>query len=99
MPVYSEKFLLTQVGRSMAIHHDPPHGVRRKSTARHGLFSGVKGRMVVMRVCAPDREDEYVHVEQDADQPAFAVRDGYGGSVWWEWTSPQLPVPRDFKDE
>ena len=98
MPVYSDKFLLTQIGRSMAIHYEPPHGVRRKSTVKGGLFVGVKDRMLVMRSSAPGRDDEFVHVDQEADQPAFATRDHYG-SVWWEWTSPQRPVPSDFKDE
>jgi hypothetical protein len=95
----SDKFLETQVGRSMAIHYDPPPHVRRRSTVRGGLFAGVKHGALVMRVTTPGGEEELLHVERDADQPAFAMPDGYGGSVWWEWTSPQRPLPPGFQDE
>jgi hypothetical protein len=98
MPVYSDKFLETQIGRSIAIHYDPPHGVRRKSTVEHGMFMGVKDGMLVVRVRKPGEEEYSLHVEQDADQPAFARRNA-NGSVWWEWTSPQRPLPPGFKDE
>jgi ribosome maturation factor RimP len=94
MPVYSDKFLLTQIGRGVAVHFDQPRWQtgRHKRRTTHGLLAGVEGRMLVVKV----HGEEYpVRVEVDADQPAFATRDG----IWWEWTSPQRPLPPGFQDE
>ncbi len=94
MAVYGDKFLLTQIGRSVAIHFDQPRwqtGYHKRRVTR-GLLTGVEGTLMIVSV----HGQEYpTRVERDADQPAFATRDG----VWWEWTSPQLPVPPDFQDE
>lgn len=97
MTIYSEKFMRTQVGRSVAIHHEPPDGERRKSTIQNGYLMDVKDRMLVVRVA---NQEHPVHVDMDADQPAFARRDRSGGwSVWWSWESPQKPLPPGFADE
>ncbi len=94
MAVYSDKFLQTQIGRSIAIHYDQPKWQtgRHRSTVQHGLLIGTEGLRIIVKV----HGEEYpTRVEMDADQPAFATREG----VWWEWTSPQRPIPPNFKDE
>jgi hypothetical protein len=97
MPAYGPKFLHTQIGRAIEIHFEPPHGARRKAVVKGGSFVGVsEHRQMIVRVFG---EEYPTHVDIDADQPAFATGDQYGGSVWWKWAGPQLPLPTDLKDD
>ena len=82
MACNDEAFLKTQIGRGLVLHYEPPEGTRRKSVVKHGLLMNVmEGRLVVQLF----GEEHPVHIEGDADQPAFADRDR-DGSVWWEFT-------------
>lgn len=82
MPCYDDAFLQAQIGRSIALHFEPPDGMRRSGTVKHGFLASFDASTFVVRV----HGEEYpVHVARMADQPAHAERNWDGGSVWWEW--------------
>jgi hypothetical protein len=50
--VYSDTFLLTQFGRSIAIHCDQPQWQtgRHRNKTRHGTLAGVDGTRMIIKV-------------------------------------------------
>jgi hypothetical protein len=80
MPSYSDKFLQTQIDRSIAIHYDAPPGARRKSTVKSGLFMGMEDGMMLVRVYG---EEYPIRIEWGADQPAYASHDRWGDSRYF----------------
>lgn len=97
MPAYSPKFLLTQVGRGVALHFEPaPGGRRTKAMVRSGLLVGVQAGRLVVQLAG---EQYPTHVDVEADQPAFATRERDGSALWWEWQGAQRPLPSGFTEE